>query len=128
MPDNKFEKSKSPGGPHHQLAQLIGKWEGITKTWFEPGKLADESPWRGTIRPILDGRFVIHEYEGSIENKPLRGVAIYGFSLERGKFQSAWVDSFHMGAAIMFSESPANPKNIFVLGHYDDPSGGSPWG
>lgn len=124
-----FEQSKAVG-PHKELNQLVGDWEGITKTWFEPGKLADESVWRGTIRPVLDGRFVIHEYEGSLNGKPLQGVAIYGYSLERKKFQSAWVDSFHMGAAIMFSETSGNTKNISVLGSYDAPPGSSspPWG
>ncbi len=121
-----FEQSKT-AGPHKELGQLAGEWEGMTKTWFEPGKLSDESVWRGAIRPVLDGRFVIHEYEGSLNGKPLQGVAIYGYSLERKKFQSAWVDSFHMGAAILFSETSENTGGISVLGHYDAPPG-PPWG
>jgi hypothetical protein len=35
-----FKKSMAIG-PHHLLNQLVGEWEGVTKTWFEPVKLGD---------------------------------------------------------------------------------------
>lgn len=105
----KFEESKASGF-HTRLAELVGEWQGTTKTWFEPDKLADESPITGTIRPLLDGRFVMHEYSSSLQGKPFEGVAIYGFDLATNKFQSAWVDSFHMSTAIMFSEGEAGDK------------------
>lgn len=110
------------------LEKLVGKREGNTKTWFEPGKLADESAWKGNIRSILDGRFVIHEYEGSIEGKPLTGAVVYGYSLQKNLFQAAWVDSYHMGTEIMFCEGKGTEKGFSVLGHYDDPGGGPSWG
>jgi len=121
-----FEESKT-NGFHAQLAELIGEWQGVTKTWFEPDKLADESPMTGTIRPILDGRFVIHEYSGSLQGKPFEGVAIYGFDLATNKFQSAWVDSFHMSTAIMLSESDAGDK-FNVTGNYFVAEGHPRWG
>lgn len=75
----------------------------MTKTWFEPGKLADESPVKGTIRPVLDGRFAVYEYDGSLEGKPCVGMMIIGYSQFEQKFQAAWIDSFHNGTSIMFS-------------------------
>ena len=128
MDENPFERSKLPGGGHHTLSQLVGEWEGMTRTWFEPEKLADESPWRGAIRLILGGRFVLHEYEGSLNGQPLQGTAIYGCDLGTGRFQAAWVDDFHMATALMFSEGAATERGFFVLGHYHDPGGGPDWG
>ena len=113
----KFETSKTTGA-HFQLKRLVGEWEGTTKLWFEPGKLADESPVRGTMQLVLDGRFVLHEYQGSQGGKPLEGIAIYGYHLGLNKFQSAWVDSFHNGSAIMFSEGVKGDDNISMLGSY----------
>ena len=52
----------------------------------------------------------MHEYPGELQGKPFEGVAIYGFDLATNKFQSAWVDSFHMSTAIMFSEGDAGEK------------------
>lgn len=103
----KFENSKLDG-QHAQFLRLVGDWSGVTQTWFEPDKLADESPMTGKIRAILDGRFVIHEYSGEMQGKPVEGVAIYGFDLATNKWQTAWVDSFHMSTGVLFSEGDAS--------------------
>ena len=105
-------------GDHARLGKLVGDWTGMITTWFEPNVVADESPTKGTIRAILDGRFLIHEYSGSISNKPFDGTAIYGLDLATNKFQAAWVDSFHMSTGIMFSEGESGGK-FAVLGSYD---------
>ena len=52
MGTSKLEASLE-SGMHKKLQSLTGNWEGITKTWFEPGVLADESPVKGAIRPLL---------------------------------------------------------------------------
>ncbi len=68
MTKETFETSKVSAA-HHQLNQLTGIWEGMTKTYFEPNVLADESPMHGTIKQVLGGRFIIHEYSGSLSGK-----------------------------------------------------------
>jgi len=113
----KLETSKATGA-HLQLSKLTGEWRGTTKVWFEPDKVADESPVHGTMRLILDGRFVLHEYKGSFGGKPLEGMSIFGYHLELKKFQTAWIDSFHNGSAIMFSEGKKGEDNLSVLGSY----------
>ncbi|HYN87313.1 MAG TPA: DUF1579 domain-containing protein [Ardenticatenaceae bacterium] len=128
MDADQFEKSLSDGGWHQRLGEIVGEWEGTTRTWFEPGKLADESPMAGTIRAVQGGRFVVHEYRGSMAGAPFEGIAIFGFNLGRGHYEMAWVDSFHMGTAIMFSEGRGTEGTLSVLGHYDDPTGGPAWG
>ncbi len=113
----KLEASKKEG-PHHLLGNLAGKWEGVARVWFVPEKPEDESPVIGTMTPILDGRFILHEYSASFQGKPLTGIAIIGYHLELEKFQMAWVDSFHNGSAIMFSEGKKGKEDISVLGSY----------
>ena len=122
-----FDDSKAEGGIHHRLGQLVGEWEGTTKTWFEPDKLADESPWRGTLRAALGGRFVVHEYEGSMQGKPLSGMAIYGYHLDPDRYEMAWVDSFHTGSGIMFFKGQNEGRGYDVRGSYEAPPG-PPWG
>jgi Protein of unknown function (DUF1579) len=113
----KFENSKTTG-VHSQLARLEGEWEGTTKVWFEADKPGDESPVRGNIRLILDGRFIMHGYKGSMGGKPLEGLAIYGYHLGLGRIQAAWIDSFHNGSAIMFSEGKRGDTGLNMLGSY----------
>lgn len=105
----KFAESLE-NGPHANLAKFSGEWTGTTKTWFEPDVVADESPMTGTIKVILGGRFLMHEYSGSLQGKPFDGLAIFGFDIATNKFQMAWVDSFHMSTGIMFSEGDAGDK------------------
>ncbi len=114
---DKLETSKVTG-PHFQLSRLAGTWQGTTKTWFEPDKLADESEIRGTMRVILGGKFIMHEYQASFEGKPLEGIAIYGYHLGLGRFQSAWLDSFHNGTAMMFSEGERGSGHFSMLGTF----------
>jgi len=114
---SKFETSKATG-MHFQLSRLAGEWEGTAKTWFEPDKLGDESPVHGSMRPILGGRFIMHEYKGSLGGKPLEGIAIYGYHPELGKIQCAWIDSFHNGSAIMFSQGKKDDNSLAMLGSY----------
>ncbi len=40
-----FENSIQTG-IHQKLQALVGNWQGTTRTWFEEGVLADESPMR----------------------------------------------------------------------------------
>jgi hypothetical protein len=101
------------------LNQMAGTWEGTAKTWFEPDVIADESPIHGTIKSVLDGRFLLHEYKGSFTGKPLEGMMIIGYDLNTENFQSAWVDSFHMGTGIMFSQSRKEEKDFSVYGTYE---------
>src|SRR5216117_1428803 len=90
-------------GKHAELAKFTGRWKGISRVWFGPDELADESEIEGTISAILGGRFLLHTYNGSFQEEPLEGLVIIGFDLNTGQYQSAWVDSFHMGTGIMFS-------------------------
>ncbi len=112
-----FENSRA-SGVHYQLSKLAGNWEGITKTWFEPDKLADESPMYGQMRTVLGGRFIMHEYTGSFGDKPFTGMAIFGYDFALQKFQGFWIDSFHTGTAMMFSNGNKGDQNLTVLGSY----------
>jgi hypothetical protein len=114
---SKLEASKADG-VHHQLNRLAGEWEGIAKVWFEPDTVQDESPVKATMKPILDGRFILHEYKGSFGGKPLEGVAIYGYHLDLKRIQAAWVDSFHCGTAIMFSQGKRGESSLNMAGSY----------
>jgi len=123
-----FENSKLAGSPHHFLAQLAGNWRGISKLWLEPDKLADESPVVGTIQLLLEGRFALYLYQGSIEGEPQHGMFTFGYNTTLEQFESSWVDSFHNNTAIMFCTGDVREKGFFVLGSYPDPTGGPDWG
>jgi hypothetical protein len=110
------------------LKKLLGKWEGNCRTWFEPGKLADESKVTGEFVSVLDGRFVRHSYEGAMKGKPRRGEELIAFNSITKSFQTSWVDDFHMNYAIMFSQGEATERGFKVRGDYDTGPGQPKWG
>jgi hypothetical protein len=110
------------------LQSLVGSWEGICQTWFEPGQLADASKVKGEIRPILNGRFVRHVYEGTMQGKPRHGEELIALNSITKHFQTSWVDDFHMNYAIMFSEGEATDRGFVVSGKYDVAPDTPPWG
>ena len=71
------------------------------KTWFEPGKLADESNINGEISDALNGDFIRHTYTGSIQGKPRNGEELTTINTVTKQFEQTWFDSFHMNYAII---------------------------
>lgn len=126
MGKSKFETSKE-NGPHLRLSNLVGIWEGNTKTWFEKDVLADEAPMRAKINLLLDGRFINYEYSSTLNGKPYQGIMTWAYDLGNEKCQCSWVDSFHMGTAIMHSEGHETKNGFSVTGTYGWIGIGAPW-
>lgn len=115
------------------LKTLLGRWEGTCRTWFEPGKLADESAVGGEFTSVLDGKFVRHKYSGHLQEKPREGEELLALNSVTGRYQVTWIDSFHMNYAIMMSDGPASDdpstdNGFAVAGKYDVGEGHPPWG
>ena len=127
MSKSKFEDSKE-NGPHLRLASLVGNWEGNTRTWFEKDVLADESPMRGKVKNLMDGRFICYEYTGDLNGKPFEGQMLWAYDLGNQKCSCSWVDTFHMGTAMMYSEGQETKNGFEVLGSYSGPGIPDPWG
>lgn len=127
MGKKEFEASLQQGH-HADLARLVGDWSGTVKVWFEPDQLASEGSVRGRIRSVLNGRFVIHEYEAQCMGETENGVAIHGYHLDRHCYESAWIDSFHTGTQIMVSRGVPTAVLHSVTGSYGGESDGEAWG
>ncbi len=110
------------------LKSLIGKWEGNCRTWFEPGKLADESKISGEFAAVMDGRYVRHTYVGSMKGKPRRGEDLLVFNPGSKAFQSSWVDDFHTQGMILFSEGAPTERGFSVRGDYYAGANQPKWG
>ena len=116
----------SSGSPHHFLSRLAGGWTGTSKLWFEPDELADHSPVVGNIQLILDGRFALYLYQGSVQGEPQHGMFTFGYNTLSDRYEASWVDSWHNNTAIMFCVGTSMEDGFSVLGSYD--AGGEPWG
>lgn len=128
MNNDSFLESLPADSPHALLSTLCGDWTGTCRTWFEPEVLADESPIRAAVRPLLSGRFVQLEEQGTLMGDAMHGLATIGYYDGRQRFEVAWINNLHMGTGMLYSTGKAIPGGFSVLGHYPDPSGGPDWG
>jgi hypothetical protein len=123
MEENKFLEQSHP-----HLAALVGKWHGMTSTWFQPDQLADESLWQAEFKLVLGGRFLLYDYQGSMQGEPLEGVALLGYNPQRQRYEMAWVDTFHNGSAIMFMHGGEKDGAFNVLGSFPTGPDSPDWG
>ena len=123
-----FSQSQQHDSPHHFLAQLAGNWAGKTFFWPEPDGVPDVSRTQGSLQLVLDGRFALYLYQGSIEGEPQHGMFTFGYNTSLDCYEASWLDSFHNNTAIMFCTGNARENGFWVLGSYPDPSGGPDWG
>lgn len=81
------------------------------------------------ITPLHGGRWIRQDYSTRIDAKEHTGTALIGFHLDARTWQIAWVDTFHTGSEIMFSEGPLKEGSpgVSVEGSYGGPEG-PPWG
>jgi len=114
----KAERAAGIAEAKAMLKSLAGSWTGTCRTWFEPGKLADESRVTGTIRPILDGLMFRHEYESTMQGKPRHGEETIAYNSITRRFQVSWFDNFHMSDAILFSEGETVRHGFSVAAKY----------
>ncbi len=121
-------KASKETGPHLRLLNLVGDWDGNTRTWFEKDVLADESPTNSKIIALLNKRFIRYEYHGSVNGKTHEGLMVWGFDVDSEKCVCTWIDSFHMGTAIMYSEGEENRNGFSVTGQYQSSQMPEPWG
>jgi hypothetical protein len=110
------------------LISLAGSWEGMCRTWFKPGELADESEVKGEFQLILGERFLRHTYEAKLQGNPRRGEETISFNSITQKYQISWIDDFHMNYGIMFSEGEPTGRGFIVYGKYDVALNQPQWG
>lgn len=114
--------------PKEVLKSLVGSWEGTSTTWLVGDKPADESRIKGEILPMLNGRMVRHIYEGTMLGKPRHGEETIAWNSIRKSFQISWMDDFHMGSALLFSEGEASERGLTVKGKWQTGPNGPAWG
>lgn len=119
-----------PGPPHEALARLAGTYTTHTKYVWAPGKPPEESRGTAKLSMILDGRFLIEEDRGQIQDSPSSGFRIYGYNNGTKRYEAMWVytmssalltmsgqaaaDGRSIDFAASFEESPGKHKKLFV--------------
>jgi len=100
---------------HKLLADLAGTWS-YTVKMMAPGETPSTSTGTLTRKPVMNGRFFVGEYsgtmkmpgaDGKMKDFTFKGMSLEGYDNVKQKFVSSWVDN--MGTGIMDSEGSYDP-------------------
>jgi len=100
---------------HKLLADLAGSWS-YTVKMMAPGETPSTSTGSVTRKPVMNGRFFLGEFtgtmkmpgaDGKMKDFTFKGMSVEGYDNVKQKFVSSWVDN--MGTGILNSEGSYDP-------------------
>jgi hypothetical protein len=72
-----------------------------------------------TVTPVLSGRCVRNDDTWAYQGTPQEGSLLVGFDPQAGRFSGRWVDTWHMGRAVMACVGdPRTDGRVAVTGSY----------
>lgn len=103
---------------HETLSPFLGQYTGTARTWFEPGVLAESQPIALSAEGALADRFLRLRYTSALQGKPLEGELLVGYDPHQQRYEGSWIDSFHMGRAMLLLSSETGAAAPSLLGTY----------
>ena len=110
------------------LLELEGSWQGRSKLQDPIQGGVDESSSNLEVTRVLSGKFVRLDYDWSYRGEPQEGSLLFGFDPESREVSAHWIDSWHMGRAVMACKGRNEGDGSYrVTGSYSIP-GADAWG
>jgi len=107
---------------------LVGQWKGVKKLWMSPTEPMHESDTLMKVATTARGKFLTLNYNWDFEGFPQDGLLLVGVEEKTNKVAITWVDSWHMGDAVMTCKGRVEKDgSIYALGSYPAPTGPD-WG
>ncbi len=104
---------------HKELAKQAGTWD-ADMTMYQPGKDPVKTKGVSTSRMILGGHFLVAEDKADWMGMPFEGMGITGYSKEKQKYFSIWMDVMGSTPMITWGTADATGKVITYDGEpYD---------
>ena len=89
----------TPGPEHEMLKSMVGEWEGDITMWMDPTQPPQTMKGTAKYESIMDGRYVVGKYTGTMMGMPFNGMDLTGFDNALKVFQNVWIDN--MGTGMM---------------------------
>jgi hypothetical protein len=106
-------KYGTPGPEHAKLKTMEGAFDADVTMQMMPDAPPQTSKGKMKNTMILDGRYLMGEYEGEMMGQPFKGLVISGYDRYAKKYTSTWVDS--MSTLAMNSEGTADDAGKITL-------------
>jgi hypothetical protein len=85
----------APGPEHKLLEQFEGKWDAKMTGWFGPDMVTGGGTMTNTL--VLDGRFLRHEFRGTMAGQRFEGLGYWGYDRAKKEWHGSWMDTWSTG-------------------------------
>ena len=104
-----YIKAGTPGPQHKRLADSVGEYDAVVKSWHDAKGPAMEEKATARRSMQLGGRVLVEEFQGSMMGMPFTGHGMTGYDNTTGKYWGSWMDS--MSTGMMVSEGTCDANN-----------------
>lgn len=106
------------GPQQQQMLNRCGSWKAVTKMWEYPGSDPTTSTCTAEVYPIMDGRFVVEDFQGQFawgeHSMMLNGRGTLGFNNQTREYQFTWLDN--MGTGMQYSTGTMDGNTLTLTG------------
>lgn len=113
---------------HDLFRSLAGHWTGINRLWLPPAEQPYESHSTASIAPVVAGKFVQLDYTWSFDGTDQVGMLLIGHEPSSQVVTAAWLDSWHMGDAMMLCRGEVEANGALVVRGSYAVEGSPDWG
>lgn len=104
-----------PGPLHKALTDRAGQYDLKVRFWPDAENRAAapiESTGEATLRPALDGRFLMHEETLTLAGQPTRAIKYWGYSKDTERFEAVWSYTGSTSMMILTGASADGGKTV----------------
>lgn len=111
----------TPGEPHAKLAQSVGVYRMVLRSWMDPSN-PEPAVSEGTVvrEALLGGRVIRETARSEFDGMPFEGMGLSGYDNDTGKYWATWNDTMSTGIYICWGTADAKGV-ITYYGEYKDP-------
>lgn len=90
----------TPGAEHAELAKGVGSFDVKGRMWDMAGVEGEPMTATAQTRMVMDGRFLVQDYQSSFGGFPFEGMMLMGYDNVAKEYWSVWIDSASTGCVM----------------------------
>lgn len=115
-----YQKAATPGPQHARMAEAVGTFDMVVKSWQSPDAPPTTDTGVSTRRMVLGGRVMVEEAKATMMGQPFDGLGLHGFDNVSGRWWATWNDS--VGTGLMVAEGDCDDQDACTFtGSWNDP-------
>ncbi len=116
-------EASTPGANHKRLDAFVGEWSVESVTQMAPDAPKETTTGHSSMKWVLDGRFLLQEYSGTMMGMPFHGLGTWGYDNIKKEYVGTWMDSSSTSIMNNTGSYDEATKAWTMKGTFQEPSG-----